>query len=105
MSAILTAVRAVGPANGRNPIAIVAPCPRVIGASGALTGFAEGLEIKRYLLDFEAGGGAGVHSVPSTSKELSDLALGQFPSNAAGISLPTGVPRNSRSQVRKALHS
>ncbi len=48
------AVRAVGAANGRNPISIVAPCHRVIGASGALTGFAGGLEAKRYLLALES---------------------------------------------------
>jgi len=47
------AVRAVGAANGRNPISIVAPCHRVIGASGALTGFAGGLEIKSWLLSLE----------------------------------------------------
>ncbi|HMA48246.1 MAG TPA: methylated-DNA--[protein]-cysteine S-methyltransferase [Magnetospirillaceae bacterium] len=49
------AVRAVGAANGRNPISIVAPCHRVIGVSGALTGFAGGLEAKRYLLALESG--------------------------------------------------
>jgi methylated-DNA-[protein]-cysteine S-methyltransferase len=48
-----TAFRAVGAANGRNPISIVAPCHRVIGANGALTGFAGGLEAKRYLLRHE----------------------------------------------------
>lgn len=48
-----SASRAVGAANGRNPISIVAPCHRVIGASGALTGFAGGIEAKRYLLDHE----------------------------------------------------
>jgi methylated-DNA-[protein]-cysteine S-methyltransferase len=48
-----TAVRAVGAANGRNPISIVAPCHRVIGSSGALTGFAGGLEIKAQLLRLE----------------------------------------------------
>jgi methylated-DNA-[protein]-cysteine S-methyltransferase len=47
------AVRAVGAANGKNPIAIIAPCHRVIGASGALTGFAGGLEAKQFLLDLE----------------------------------------------------
>ncbi|MGC6371580.1 methylated-DNA--[protein]-cysteine S-methyltransferase [Pseudomonas sp. K2I15] len=47
------AVRAVGAANGRNPISIVAPCHRVIGASGGLTGFAGGLEAKQYLLALE----------------------------------------------------
>lgn len=48
-----TAVRAVGAANGRNPIAIIAPCHRVIGASGALTGFAGGLAAKETLLAVE----------------------------------------------------
>jgi methylated-DNA-[protein]-cysteine S-methyltransferase len=47
------AVRAVGAANGRNPISIIAPCHRVIGASGSLTGFAGGLENKAILLKLE----------------------------------------------------
>ncbi len=45
--------RAVGAANGRNPISIIVPCHRVIGASGSLTGFAAGLDAKRFLLDLE----------------------------------------------------
>lgn len=49
-----TAVRAVGAANGRNPISIIAPCHRVIGANGKLTGFAGGLEVKAFLLNIEA---------------------------------------------------
>ncbi|HKY09853.1 MAG TPA: methylated-DNA--[protein]-cysteine S-methyltransferase [Candidatus Binatia bacterium] len=48
------AVRAVGAANGKNPLAIIIPCHRVIGVNGALTGFAGGLDIKAKLLDFEA---------------------------------------------------
>lgn len=48
-----TASRAVGAANGQNPIAIIVPCHRVIGASGALTGYAGGLERKRWLLQHE----------------------------------------------------
>ena len=48
-----TATRAVGAANGRNPIPIVAPCHRVIGANGSLTGFGGGLENKAFLLDLE----------------------------------------------------
>ena len=48
------AVRAVGAANGRNPISIVVPCHRVIGANGRLTGFAGGLEIKAVLLKLES---------------------------------------------------
>ena len=47
------ATRAVGAANGRNPVAIVTPCHRVIGSSGALTGFAGGLESKARLLALE----------------------------------------------------
>lgn len=47
------AVRAAGLANGQNPIAIIVPCHRVIGANGALTGYAGGLERKRWLLDHE----------------------------------------------------
>jgi methylated-DNA-[protein]-cysteine S-methyltransferase len=49
------AVRAVGAANGRNPIAIIVPCHRVIGAAGALVGYAGGLERKRFLLALESG--------------------------------------------------
>ncbi|MDA1312887.1 MAG: methylated-DNA--[protein]-cysteine S-methyltransferase [Acidobacteria bacterium] len=48
-----TAVRAVGLANGSNPIGIVVPCHRVVGANGTLTGYAGGLERKRWLLDHE----------------------------------------------------
>ena len=48
------ASRAVGAANGRNPISIITPCHRAIGSDGALTGFAGGLEAKRYLLSLEA---------------------------------------------------
>jgi methylated-DNA-[protein]-cysteine S-methyltransferase len=47
------ASRAVGAANGRNPISIIVPCHRVIGTSGKLTGFAGGLETKAHLLELE----------------------------------------------------
>ncbi len=47
------AVRAVGAANGANPIPVIIPCHRVIGADGSLTGFGGGLDKKRYLLDLE----------------------------------------------------
>jgi methylated-DNA-[protein]-cysteine S-methyltransferase len=47
------AVRAVGGANGRNPLSIVLPCHRVIGSNGSLTGFAGGIDAKRALLEFE----------------------------------------------------
>jgi methylated-DNA-[protein]-cysteine S-methyltransferase len=49
------AVRAVGGANGCNPISIIVPCHRVIGANGALTGFGGGIDRKRYLLTHEQG--------------------------------------------------
>lgn len=48
------AMRAVGAANGKNPLSIIVPCHRVIGASGKLTGFAGGLEVKERLLRLEA---------------------------------------------------
>jgi len=48
------ASRAVGAANGKNPLSIILPCHRVVGASGALTGFAGGLETKAMLLTLEA---------------------------------------------------
>ena len=47
------AVRAVGAANGRNPIPIIVPCHRVIGSDGSLTGFGGGLDRKRWLLQHE----------------------------------------------------
>ena len=50
-----TAARAVGAANGRNPISIIVPCHRVIGKNGSLTGFGGGLATKRFLLDLESG--------------------------------------------------
>ena len=48
-----SASRAVGAANGRNPISIIVPCHRVIGASGELTGYAGGVEMKQWLLAHE----------------------------------------------------
>lgn len=47
------AVRAVGAANGRNPLSIIVPCHRVIGTNGSLTGFAGGLRVKQQLLELE----------------------------------------------------
>jgi methylated-DNA-[protein]-cysteine S-methyltransferase len=48
-----SACRAVGRANGRNPIAVIVPCHRVVGSDGSLTGYAGGIEMKRALLDLE----------------------------------------------------
>jgi O-6-methylguanine DNA methyltransferase len=50
-----TAARAVGLANGRNPIAVIVPCHRVIGSTGSLVGYGGGLDRKRYLLRLERG--------------------------------------------------
>jgi methylated-DNA-[protein]-cysteine S-methyltransferase len=62
------AVRAVGAANGKNPISIVAPCHRVIGADGTLTGFAGGLAAKARLLALE---GHGFHQMKSLIGDVS----------------------------------
>ncbi|MCP4386685.1 MAG: methylated-DNA--[protein]-cysteine S-methyltransferase [Gammaproteobacteria bacterium] len=59
------AVRAVGAANGRNPLPIVIPCHRVIGSDGSLTGFGGGLETKHFLLELE-----GVKTHQSYQKSL-----------------------------------
>jgi methylated-DNA-[protein]-cysteine S-methyltransferase len=48
--------RAVGAANGRNPISIIVPCHRVVGSTGKLTGFAAGVDVKAWLLQHERGG-------------------------------------------------
>ena len=58
--------RAVGAANGANPIAVVIPCHRVIGADGKLTGYAGGLERKRLLLELESPPGGGGHGPKPT---------------------------------------
>jgi methylated-DNA-[protein]-cysteine S-methyltransferase len=51
-----SAMRAVGAANGRNPISIIVPCHRVIGSNGTLVGYGGGLERKRFLLELEQAG-------------------------------------------------
>ncbi len=59
-----SAMRAVGAANGRNPLPIVLPCHRVIGANGSLTGFGGGLPTKRFLLELEGAlAGEGLFAV------------------------------------------
>lgn len=65
------AVRAAGLANGQNPIAVVVPCHRVIGANGTLTGYAGGIERKRWLLDHEARAAAQTPSRNSRQAGLS----------------------------------
>ena len=53
------AFRAVGLANGRNPLSVIVPCHRVVGADGTLTGYGGGLERKRFLLALESGAAVG----------------------------------------------
>lgn len=59
------AVRAVGAANGRNPLPIVIPCHRVIGSNGSLTGFGGGIAAKRFLLNLETGSQAASSGGPA----------------------------------------
>lgn len=66
-----SACRAVGHANGSNPIAVVIPCHRVIGSDGSLTGYGGGLPLKRFLLDLENGSGAA----PATGAAQRPLPL------------------------------
>jgi len=63
-----SASRAVGAANGKNPISIIVPCHRVVGANGDLTGYAGGVAAKRWLLDHEQGA-AGRRRAAATSTE------------------------------------
>ena len=66
-----SAARAVGLANGRNPIPIIIPCHRLIGAGGSLVGYGGGLERKRWLLDLEARGSrVSVDSAPGCLAEV-----------------------------------
>ena len=84
----VNAVRAVGSANGKNPISIVAPCHRVIGASGDLTGFAGGLANKMLLLSLEAG---------QTSLEAGAEGEGAVP-----VSVSVSVPAPAQKVEAKA---
>lgn len=94
----INAVRAVGAANGRNPISIVAPCHRVIGASGDLTGFAGGLANKMFLLSLEAGqtsleAAADSNAAPTTTTTASATATAT--ATAASTATPETVVRET----------
>jgi methylated-DNA-[protein]-cysteine S-methyltransferase len=69
-----TACRAVGAANGKNPISIIAPCHRVVGSNGALTGFAGGLAAKEYLLALENPARPGPRGVGSSYQTWTRLS-------------------------------
>jgi O-6-methylguanine DNA methyltransferase len=94
-----SAVRAVGLANGANPIGIVVPCHRVIGANGSLTGYGGGLERKQWLLAHEAR-----HAL-APSEQLSSTACD------AAVTMPTAsrcafeAPRASASATTPAMSS
>jgi len=88
----VNAVRAVGAANGKNPISIVAPCHRVIGASGDLTGFAGGLANKMLLLSLEAG---------QTSLETAADGAANAMANAAANARPQ-APKQAPTQAAQA---
>jgi methylated-DNA-[protein]-cysteine S-methyltransferase len=85
------AYRAVGAANGKNPLSIIVPCHRVIGADGTLTGFAGGLEKKAALLAFEA---RSVRSWQPEREQAFTALVG-----ATG-QLPLPLPRNFSTEQR-----
>ena len=97
----INAVRAVGAANGRNPISIVAPCHRVIGASGDLTGFAGGLANKMFLLSLEAGQTSLEAAADSTAAADSAEASGAAPATA-GRETPVKPARPAPSRGTQA---
>jgi methylated-DNA-[protein]-cysteine S-methyltransferase len=81
-----TAFRAVGSANGRNPISIIVPCHRVIGADGTLTGYGGGVERKQWLLDWEhgaAGSSSGGYLFDVAETDSEDSTVSRSPSIAA----------------------
>lgn len=73
------AVRAVGTAQAANPLPIVVPCHRVIGADGRLTGYAGGLEVKRWLLDHEANREERGHAVPRPARTKETGRISRLP--------------------------
>jgi len=82
------AIRAVGHANGANPLSVVVPCHRLIGASGSLTGYGGGLERKRWLLAHE-----GVSLAPSSSTTARTLATAAAHRNGVrAASIQGGTP-------------
>lgn len=78
-----TAVRAVGMANSRNPISVIVPCHRVIGSSGALVGYAGGVDIKRRLLEHEGRMEGRVHTSAEPIMSTQHLMITDLPTAAA----------------------
>jgi methylated-DNA-[protein]-cysteine S-methyltransferase len=82
------AVRAVGAANSRNPVSIVAPCHRVIGANGDLTGFAGGLQVKGFLLSLErAWTTTTTLVILGSDPDFFDQEIGRVTDNSSGAKL------------------
>lgn len=87
------AVRAVGQAVGRNPVSIIIPCHRVIGASGAMTGFGHGIPVKEYLLRLE---GWEIGRGPIKGSHVYfDHEVGDLPGTASGLGKPRAKERFS----------
>jgi methylated-DNA-[protein]-cysteine S-methyltransferase len=88
-----TAARAIGAANGANPVCIVLPCHRVIGANGALTGFGGGLKTKQWLLDHEARVAGTINTLPLRGR----VGVGADPEGADSIDAwPSSQPVQQR---------
>ena len=83
--------RAVGAANGKNPLSIVVPCHRVIGSGGELTGFAAGLEVKSWLLDHERQPRLSLSATSSAHHRMLSLAT-TFGDGAEDVTLLTASP-------------
>jgi O-6-methylguanine DNA methyltransferase len=73
------AVRAVGAAQAANPLPIVVPCHRVLGADGRLTGYAGGLDVKRWLLEHEANRDERSHAVPRPARTQTTGRISRLP--------------------------
>ncbi len=79
------AARAVGRANHRNPIAIVIPCHRVVGADGSLTGYAAGLQVKSRLLTIEGRTSDAQHLIASMERTATSHARGRATTRPAAL--------------------
>jgi methylated-DNA-[protein]-cysteine S-methyltransferase len=91
-----SAARAVGLANGRNPVSIVVPCHRVVGSAGGLTGYGGGLARKRYLLNLEqqvaAGSAAGNPAGDQAADQAADQAVGPAAGGSSVTSFQSPLP-------------